>query len=120
MPRGRHAPATRRRKKRVMKRAKGMWGGRSRLYKKALETVKRGMAYAYRDRKARKREFRGLWIVRINAAAKKFGMTYARFMEGLKNANVEIDRKILAELAVSDEAAFKELASLAKKKTKTG
>ncbi|MBI3990935.1 MAG: 50S ribosomal protein L20 [Candidatus Omnitrophica bacterium] len=114
MPRVRHAPATQRRKKRVLKRAKGMRGGRSRLYRTAVETVKRAMAYAYRDRKARKREFRSLWIVRINAAAEKQGLSYAKFMAGLKKAKIVLDRKILADLAVNDEPAFGELVRLAK------
>ncbi len=98
-----------------MKAAKGARGGRSKLYKSAKETVERGMRYAYRDRRQRKRDFRRLWIVRINAAARVHDLSYSRFMAGLRKAGVEINRKMLADLAVRDAAAFGELAEVAKK-----
>ncbi len=103
------------RKKKIMQAAKGARGGRSKLYKSAKETVERGLAYAYRDRRQRKRDFRRLWIVRINAAARAHDLSYSRFMAGLKKAGVEINRKMLADLAVHDPAAFGELAEVAKK-----
>jgi large subunit ribosomal protein L20 len=103
------------RKKKIMQAAKGARGGRSKLYKSAKETVERGLAYAYRDRRQRKRDFRRLWIVRINAAARVHDLSYSRFMAGLKKAGVEINRKVLADLAVHDPAAFGELAEVAKK-----
>ena len=109
MPRVKHAVATRRHKKRVMKAAEGQWGGRSRFYRRAKESVAKGMMYSYRDRKARKRNFRALWIIRINAACRECGITYSHFMEGLKKAKIVLNRKILAELAVSDKKAFEKL-----------
>ncbi len=115
MPRARNSVARLKRKKKIMRAAKGARGGRSKLYKTAKETVERGWAYAYRDRRRRKRDFRRLWIVRINAAARNHEVSYSRLMCGLKNAGVEINRKMLADLAVRDSAAFGELAELAKK-----
>lgn len=109
------AVAHRRRHKRMVKKAKGAWGKRSKLYRRAKETVYRGMSFATRDRKARKRDFRGLWITRIRAAAQAAGIGYSRFMAGLKKADVAIDRKILADLAVTDSAAFQELVQVAKR-----
>ncbi len=100
----------RRRRKKVLKLAKSFRGGRSKLYRTAADAVDKALQYAYRDRKARKREFRGLWIARINAAARLNNLSYSRFMTGLKRANIELDRKILAELAVSDPQAFSQLA----------
>ena len=94
------------RKKQILKAAKGAYGGRSKLWKAAKETVKRGWRYAYRDRKNKKRDFRRLWIVRINAAAHQHGMSYSVFIDGLKKAGLEIDRKILADIAVRDPQAF--------------
>ncbi|MDF1505087.1 50S ribosomal protein L20 [Roseisolibacter sp. H3M3-2] len=94
------------RKKQVLKAAKGAYGGRSKLWKAAKETVERGWRYAYRDRKNKKRDFRRLWIVRINAAAHQHGMSYSVFIDGLKKAGLEIDRKILADIAVRDPQAF--------------
>ncbi len=94
------------RKKQILKAAKGAYGGRSKLWKAAKETVERGWRYAYRDRKNKKREFRRLWIVRINAAAHQHGMSYSVFMDGLKRSGLEIDRKILADIAVRDPQAF--------------
>ena len=94
------------RKKQILQAAKGAYGGRSKLWKAAKETVERGWRYAYRDRKNKKRDFRRLWIVRINAAAHQHGMSYSVFMNGLKLAGLEIDRKILADIAVRDPQAF--------------
>jgi len=102
------------RKKKIMQAAKGARGGRSKLYKSAKETVERGLRYAYRDRRCKKRDFRQLWIVRINAAARTHDLSYSRFVSGLKKAGVEINRKLLADLAVRDPAAFGELAEVAK------
>lgn len=98
----------------VLEEAKGYRGQRSRLYRKAKEQLLHSYTYSYRDRKARKREFRKLWITRINAAARSNGMSYNRFMQGLKLAEVEVDRKILAELAVNDPSAFTALVEVAK------
>ena len=105
----------RKRRKKVLKAAKGYVGGRSRTFKSAKETVQRALMYAYRDRRARKRDMRRLWIVRINAAARQNNISYSRFMEGLNKAGVEIDRKILADLAISDPKAFTKLVELSKK-----
>jgi large subunit ribosomal protein L20 len=114
MPRSTGAPAHRARKKRLLKQAKGNRGARSKRYRSANETVLRAMAYAYRDRRNRKREFRRLWTVRINAAARELGMSYSRFIDGLNKAGVEVNRKILAQLAVSDPPAFSKLVEIAR------
>jgi large subunit ribosomal protein L20 len=114
MPRSRPNVARLKRKKQVMKAAKGAYGGRSKLWKAAKETVERGWRYAYRDRKNKKRDFRKLWIVRINAAAHQHDMSYSVFMNGLKKAGVEIDRKVLADLAVRDPQAFAAIAEQAR------
>jgi large subunit ribosomal protein L20 len=114
MPRVRSNVARLKRKKQIMKAARGNFGGRSKLWKAAKETVERGWVYAYRDRKNKKREFRKLWILRINAAAHQHEMSYSVFMNGLKKAGIEIDRKILSDLAIKDASAFAELASKAK------
>ena len=114
MARVTNSPATRRRRKRVLKAAKGYYGARHRLYKTANETVKRALQYAYRDRRQRKRVFRRLWIVRINAASRQFGLSYNHFISGLKLAGVEVDRKLLADLAVNDKDAFSEFIDVAK------
>ncbi len=114
MPRVKRGVAARKRKNRILKEAKGFFGSRSKLLKTARETVHKSLKYAYRDRKQRKRDFRGLWIQRINAAAREHGLSYSRMIHGLKQAGVEVDRKILAELAVSDPKAFGDLAELAK------
>ncbi len=98
----------------VLERASGYRGQRSRLYRKAKEQMLHSMTYAYRDRRARKGDFRQLWIQRINAAARLNGMTYNRFIQGLKAAGVEVDRKVLADLAVTDEAAFAKLVEVAR------
>ena len=114
MPRSRPNVARLKRKKQVMKAAKGAYGGRSKLWKAAKETVERGWRYAYRDRKNKKRDFRKLWIVRINAAAHQHDMTYSAFMNGLKKAGIEVDRKILADIAVRDPQAFGAIADQAR------
>ena len=114
MPRVRSNVARLKRKKQVMKAARGAFGGRSKLWKAAKETVERGWKYAYRDRKNKKRDFRRLWIMRINAAAHQNDMNYNAFMNGLRRAGIEIDRKVLADLAVKDPAAFASLAEKAR------
>lgn len=113
MPRATNNPASRRRRKKVLKQAKGFYSGRRKLFQNARETVKRALAFAYRDRRVKKREFRQLWIARINAASRAADMPYSRFMAGLRLAGVQVDRKILAELAVSDSAAFNEYIKIA-------
>ena len=118
MPRVRHGVAGQKRRKKFLKKAKGYWGGRSRLYVVAREAVKRSLAYASRDRKVRKRDFRKLWTVRINAACRAHGLTYSRFIKGLKEAKVGLDRKQLAHLAVHDAPVFQELVELAKGNSK--
>ncbi|MEE2710419.1 MAG: 50S ribosomal protein L20 [Gemmatimonadota bacterium] len=114
MPRAKNAVASKARRKKVLKEARGFWGRRNRLFKTAEEAVQRGWAYAYRDRRQRKREFRKLWITRINAAARMNGLTYGTMIHGLKSANVEVDRKALAEIAVNDPTTFAALAEAAK------
>lgn len=109
MPRVKRSVTARARHKKVLKQAKGYQGARSRTIKAAKQAVTRAGQYAYRDRKQKKRRFRALWIIRINAAAREHGLSYSRFMDGLKKADIEIDRKILAELAFSDKATFKAL-----------
>ncbi len=115
MPRVKSQVARLKRKKKIMRAAKGARGGRSKLYKTAKENVERGLRYAYRDRRRKKRDFRRLWIVRINAGARLHDLSYSRFMAGLKRAGVEINRKFLADLAVRDPGAFGALAEVAKK-----
>jgi large subunit ribosomal protein L20 len=102
----------RRRRKKVLNLAKGFRGGRSKLFRTAADSVDKALMYAYRDRRQRKREFRRLWIARINAAARMNDISYSKFIHGLKKAGVELDRKVLAELAVSDPAAFAQIAAL--------
>jgi len=116
MPRVKRGVAAKKRRDRILRQARGYYGARSRLLKTAREAVEKGWKYAYRDRKQRKRQFRALWITRINAAAREHGMTYSRFMNGLQQAGIEVDRKVLAQLAVSDPKAFGDLAELAKSK----
>ncbi len=113
MPRVKGGPKTRRRKK-ILKMTKGYVGGRRRLYRTAVDAVHRALAYAYRDRRARRRDFRRLWIARINAAARLHGISYSRLMNALKKAHIELDRKILADLAVKDPNAFSKIAEMAK------
>ncbi len=105
----------RHRRQKVLKLARGFRGGRSKLFRTAAGTLDRALRYAYRDRKARKRDFRALWITRINAAVRMNNLSYSKFMHGLKQANVELDRKVLAELAVSDPAGFARIARMAGK-----
>jgi large subunit ribosomal protein L20 len=116
MPRVKRGVAANKRRNRILREARGYYGARSRLLKTAREAVEKGWKYAYRDRKQRKRQFRALWITRINAAAREHGLSYSRFMNGLQQAGVEVDRKVLAQLAVSDPKAFGDLAELAKSK----
>src|SRR4030042_2063842 len=109
MPRVKGGPKSRQRRKKVLKMAKGYVAGRRRLYRTAVDAVHRALAYAYVGRKTRKRDFRRLWITRINAAARLHGLSYSRLMNALKKAHVELDRKVLADLAVSDPAAFSKI-----------
>jgi large subunit ribosomal protein L20 len=102
----------RRRRKKVLNLAKGFRGGRSKLFRTAADSVDKALMYAYRDRRQRKRDFRRLWIARINAAARMNDLSYSKFIHGLKTAGVELDRKVLAELAVSDPSAFSQIAAL--------
>lgn len=117
MPRVKRGVARKRRHKRILKEAKGYFGSRHRLFKVARESVERAWAYAYRDRKQRKRQFRSLWIVRINAAARENGLSYSQLMDGLNKAGIQIDRKNLADLAVSDPQAFSALVAQARLKS---
>ena len=114
MPRAKGGPKTRARRKRVLNQAEGFWGAKSKLFRSATEAVDRALKYAYRDRKARKRDFRRLWIARINAAARLNGLSYSKFISGLAKNGVALDRKILADLAISDPAGFAKLAESAK------
>jgi large subunit ribosomal protein L20 len=113
MPRAKGGPKTRRRHKRQLEFASGFVGGRG-LYKQARNTFEKGLTYAYRDRKQNKREYRTLWIARINALTREFGISYSRFIDGLNKAGVEIDRKILALLALERDSLFTELVRIAK------
>ncbi|HZG73040.1 MAG TPA: 50S ribosomal protein L20 [Chondromyces sp.] len=114
MPRVKGGTVTRRRRKKVLKLAKGFFGAKHRLYKVANQQVMKSLQYAYRDRRQKKRDFRKLWITRINAAARMNGLSYSRLMHGLKLAGIEVNRKMLADLAVNDEQAFAQLAEAAK------
>src|SRR5213596_976804 len=114
MPRATNAPASRERRRRVLRKAKGYRGRRSKLFRYAKDATMKGQYWAYRDRKTRKRNFRMLWIQRLNAAVRANGMTYSRFAEGLKAASLGLDRKILADLAVTDDAAFKSIVDQAR------
>ena len=116
MARVKGAMATRKRRNKVLKLAKGYWGGKSKLFKTAKEAVMKSGQYAYIGRRLKKRDFRKLWITRISAACKMNGMNYSTFMNGLKKAGVEINRKMLAEMAVNDKAAFTQLTEMAKAK----
>ena len=109
MSKVKHAVATKRHRKRILKAAEGQWGGRHRFYRRATESVNKGRMYATRDRKAKKRDFRSLWIVRVNAACREHGISYSRFIQALKKAKIALDRKVLAELAVVDKKAFAKL-----------
>lgn len=114
MAKVKHSIATKRRKKRLLKQAEGFWGDRSKQFQQARRALMHALVYAYRDRRLKKRAFRRLWISRINAACRSAGITYSRFMSGLKKAKVSLDRKVLADLAVKDEPAFKKLVEMAK------
>jgi large subunit ribosomal protein L20 len=114
MPRVKRGVQARARHKKILKQAKGYYGARSRVVRVAKQAVTKAGQYAYRDRRQRKRQFRSLWIVRINAAAREHGLSYSKFIDGLNRAAIEIDRKVLAELAVNDQAAFAALAEKAK------
>jgi len=109
-----HSVATRKRKKRLLKKAKGFWGDRSKQFQQARRALMHALVYAHRDRRVKKRAFRRLWITRINAACRQSGITYSKFMNGLKKAKINIDRKILADLAVRDSHVFKKLVEIAK------
>jgi len=114
MPRVKRGFKARRRRNKVLKLAKGYRGGRSRMYRTATETVDRALNFAYRDRKVRKREFRRLWIARINAAVRSEGMSYSEFMSRLKKAGIEMDRKVLSDLAIRDPQAFERIVDQAR------
>jgi large subunit ribosomal protein L20 len=114
MARVTNTPARLRRKRRLRKAAKGYWGGRSKLHKVLKENLQRARAYSYKGRRLKKRQFRRLWIVRINAAAREHGMQYSRFIQGLSKAGVVLDRKVLSELAVNDPKAFEAVVAKAK------
>ena len=114
MPRVKRGSKARQRRKKVLKAAKGYRGGQSRLFKTASISVNRARMFAYRDRRARKRDFRRLWIIRINAAARENGLSYSQLMGGLHKAGIDLDRKILAEMAVNDPAAFAQVADMVK------
>lgn len=107
MPRSVNAVASRARRKKILKAAKGFWGRKKNVFTVAKNAVEKGMQYAYRDRKAKKREFRALWIQRINAGAREFDMSYSQFMGALKKSNIELNRKVLADLAMNHPDAFK-------------
>jgi len=113
MPRASSSVASRNRRKKILKSAKGYWGGKSKLLRTAKDAVRKSLAYAYRDRKARKRDFRRLWITSIGIAAKKEGISYSRLIKGLKDANVQLNRKMLSEIAIHHEKAFSQLAGIA-------
>ncbi len=118
MPRVKGGTVTRKRRKKVLKLAKGYFGSKHRLYKVANQQVMKSLQYAYRDRRQKKRDFRKLWITRINAAARMNGLSYSRLMHGLKLAGIEVNRKMLADLAINDEKAFAQLADAAKEAAK--
>ncbi|MBP7951766.1 MAG: 50S ribosomal protein L20 [Verrucomicrobiales bacterium] len=114
MPRATNGPASRNRRRRVLQKTKGFRGNRSRLFRYAKDALFKAQTWAYRDRKTRKRNFRNLWIARINAACRQRGLSYNRFIEGLNHLNVQLDRKVLSDLAITNEAAFDELVAQAK------
>mgnify|MGYP001191930423 CR=1 FL=1 len=116
MPRAVSGTVARNRRKKILKLAKGYRGARSKLYRKAREAVEKALSYAYRDRRAKKRNFRQLWIARINAATRNNGMTYSQFMHGLKLAKIDLNRKMLSEIAIHNEDSFKKLVEVARGK----
>ena len=115
MPRVKRGNKRVQRRKKILSRAKGYWGTKSKLHRSAKEAVDRALRFAYRDRRGKKREFRALWIVRINAAAELHNLSYSKFMFGLKKAGVNLNRKMIAEIAATDPAAFRSLAETAAK-----
>ena len=117
MPRVKGGPKTRQRRKKRIKLAKGQYGAKSRLFRSATESVDKGQVYAYRSRKHRKRDFRRLWVARINAAVRQQGLTYSRFMNALKKANILLDRKVLSDMAIQDPTGFAKLTDVAKQQT---
>src|SRR3954469_2693965 len=119
MPRATNSPASRKRRKKVLKYARGYFGSKSKLFRYAKEAVQHAWQYAYRDRRKKKGEFRSLWIVRLNAACRNAGISYSRFIEGLKAADITLDRKILSDLAIRDEIAFNGLVKQAQDALKT-
>ena len=114
MPRVKRSVHSQKKRRKILKAAKGFRGGRGRLLRTAKETIARALRYAYRDRRTKKREIRSLWIVRVNAAARENGLSYSKFLFGLKKAGIEVDRKILADLAVNDTEGFRAIAETAK------
>ena len=114
MPRVKRGTKARSRRKKILKLAKGNVGGRRKQYRQARETVEKGLTYAYRDRRVRKREIRSLWIIRLNAAAREHGLSYSQFIHGLKLEGIEMDRKVLSDLAIQDPSGFGEIASKVK------
>jgi len=114
MPRVKGGPKTRQRRKKRLKRAKGQYGAKSRLFRSATESVDKGQQYAYVERKKRKRNFRNLWVARINAAVRAHGLTYSRFINALKKSNIGLDRKVLSDMAIKDPVGFQKLAEMAK------
>ncbi|MBL7157674.1 MAG: 50S ribosomal protein L20 [Candidatus Omnitrophica bacterium] len=114
MAKAKFAVASKRRRKKILKKAKGQYGSRSRLYRTAKESVQKGMYYSYRDRKQKKRAYRNLWIVRINAACRQENLSYSKFLMGLGKSKIELNRKVLADLALHDKKAFSKLVELAK------
>ncbi len=114
MPRAKNNVAAKQRHKKVLKKARGYYGGRSRLYRTAIETVHKSLTYAYRDRRAKKREFRRLWITRISAAAKMCGINYSTFMDRLKKSGIDLDRKTLSDIAARDMSTFERLVEMTK------
>jgi len=119
MPRAKNNVASRRRRKKILHNAKGYWGSKSRLFKTAKESVEQSMLYAYRDRRARKREFRKLWILRINAAIRPYGLNYSGFVHQLNEQKIQLNRKILADLAVMDPVAFSKIVEHVQKTKQT-
>ncbi len=117
MPRVKRGPRKKIRRSKILKQAKGYWGARSRNYRTAKEAVERALLYAYRDRRSRKRDFRRLWIIRIKAAAENNGMSYSRFIHGLKESNIALDRKILADIAVHSPQTFLRIVEKVKEST---
>ena len=119
MPRATNSPASRKRRKKVLKYAKGYFGNKSKLFRYAKDAVQHAWQYAYSDRKKKKGEIRGLWIIRLNAACRSAGISYSRFIEGLKAANIGLDRKVLSDIAIRDEVAFNALVKQAQDALKT-